>query len=278
MNLTNRTKGIRAAILPESSLPIISEDQLCSHHIHGFCGKGDLCEKSHQLCLLEDDSTPQPALDVGLYHLSIFPRERTTTFENDGPGNLSNLGPRHDNDHVEIHQVRILPTADEVLCRRAPYMPSRDPRSLHRLALGQHRLLDINFRQLRHDSVEPIIDCCYHASQQLSRSNEQRKMTDYNERCRTPKGSHYSFFRDIAFEESIFHDRKGMMLRVSFACPSNLRGRRMGSSSHFEEGMLVALIGLANGTDLSVTFMEVYQRQSTDAMRPRTGNDLRGMW
>ena len=276
MIFTLQSTNITAASLSASSLPSVSEDLLCSDHIRGFCRKGDTCPKSHQLCLIEDELPLPPTLETNLNHLSDLPRPRATPFEVDGPGILSNLGPRHDNDHIEIHHIRLLPTVDEILSPRPPYMPSRDLRSPHRLPLGQDRLLDVNFRQLRFENVESIIDCCYHASQQLSNSQGQIQPPDYDDRSRTPKGTHYSLFRDVLFEEVIFNDRKGIMVRMSFACPSGLRGRRMLHSSHLEAGMLVALIGLDNEDYLSVTFMEIFQRQSTEAMKPRTRTDLRG--
>lgn len=70
--------------------------------------------------------------------------------------------------------------------------------------------------------------------------------------------------------------KDGVTFRISFACPKALRGLRLGPSKHLEEGMLVALIGLDETDALSTTFMVIQQRQTTFAMKPRTGNDLRG--
>ena len=154
----------------------------------------------------------------------------------------------------------------------------KDPYNHHHLPCGQQRLLDIHFRHLRYESTESLIDACYHASQQLTRLISEPQAFDYDDRMVTIRGFRYSLFRDIAFEEIIFNYQKGMTLRVSFACPKGLRGRRSGPSKHLEEGMLVALIGLDGNDSLSTTFMEIYQRQTTEAMRPRTGNDLRGQY
>ena len=92
----------------------------------------------------------------------------------------------------------------------------------------------------------------------------------------TPKGVRYSLFRDIAFEEQIMGFKSAVTFRVSFTCPKALRGLRLGPSKHLEEGMLVALIGLDEVGALSTTFMVIEQRQTTFAMKPRTGNNLRG--
>lgn len=50
----------------------------------------------------------------------------------------------------------------------------------------------------------------------------------------------------------------------------------MESTKNLEEGMLIALIGLSDTGDLSTTFLEVFQRQSTGSMSRRTGDHSRG--
>ena len=53
-------------------------------------------------------------------------------------------------------------------------------------------------------------------------------------------------------------------------------GRKIGPTKHLEEGMLVALVGLRETGELSNTFMEVFQRQTTGSMSRRTGDHSRG--
>ena len=45
----------------------------------------------------------------------------------DLPGALSELGPRHNNDHANIFDIKILPTTDEIQSPRLEYLPSSDP-------------------------------------------------------------------------------------------------------------------------------------------------------
>lgn len=74
-----------------------------------------------------------------------------------------------------------------------------------------------------------------------------------------------------------FDERNGIVVRVSFSCPPNLRKHHLRGSGHFEKGMLAALIGIDQDcASLSTTFFEVSLCQSTEAMKPRTGNELRG--
>ncbi|CAE6502512.1 unnamed protein product, partial [Rhizoctonia solani] len=62
-------------------------------------------------------------------------------FDFDGPGELCESGPRHDNDHAEIELIRVAPTRDELLCEDEPYLPANfyegphfhDPTSIERL-------------------------------------------------------------------------------------------------------------------------------------------------
>ena len=271
--------SVRAAKLQPSTLPQLPAALVCQDYIEGFCRRGDECAKSHSICAVPSNIPATPVLDCLPNLLSFDPRvspRDCLPFDNDGPGRLSAFGPRHDNDHEDIQLIQILPTTDEILCRRKPYMPAKDQSAEHHLPCGQQRLLDVQFRQLRFDNVEPIIDSCYHASQQMKQSILTTQILDYDDRMITPKGVQYSLFRDIAFEEQLMSFKSAVNFRVSFACPKALRGLRLGPSKHLEEGMLVALVGLDETDALSTTFMVIQQRQTTFAMKPRTGNDLRG--
>ena len=70
------------------------------------------------------------------------------------------------------------------------------------------------------------------------------------------------------------YTKKNRLLIIN--SPKALRGLRLGPSKHLEEGMLVALVGLDVTDALSTTFMVIEQRQTTFAMRARTGNESRG--
>ena len=275
----HRFTRIKAGRLEPSTLPIKDLSLLCQDAVAGFCRRGYACPRDHEICNVEDGKVSKPPVRCPLNLMSLYPRvlpPHQTPFDDDGPGELSGLGPRHDNDHVDIQNIEILPTTDEILCSRSPYMPRKSPYASHHLPGGQKRHLDILFRQLRYDSIESLIDACHHASQQMANSATQPTSQHYDDRMTTDRKVRYSLFRDLAFEETLFSPSKGLMLRISFACPKALRGKKMGTSKSLEEGMLVALVGLSDGEDLSVTFMEIDQRQSTEAMRSRTGNDLRG--
>ncbi|CAE6473604.1 unnamed protein product [Rhizoctonia solani] len=77
--------------------------------------------------------------------------------EHDGPGELRVKGPRHDNDHLLIENIRIAPTHQELLCEIVPYLPPNFPGAPHFFEeASTQRLLDIQFRLLREELIAPI--------------------------------------------------------------------------------------------------------------------------
>ncbi|KAG0358760.1 hypothetical protein BG005_001884, partial [Podila minutissima] len=73
------------------------------------------------------------------------------------PGKRSANGPSHDNDHVEISEINILPTQLEITCSRPPFLPSNGvPDAPHFLAHGWKRQVDTHFRLYREDMMDPF--------------------------------------------------------------------------------------------------------------------------
>jgi AAA domain len=208
--------------------------------------------------------------------LSLEARPNHDGFESDGPGHLSQRGPRHDNDHVNFQDIQILPTTDEVLAvQRPPYMPKKNIQERSYLEAGPQRLLDTLFRHLRHDSIEGIRDVAYHAAQYLAHHNATA-VDDPEPRQETPSGNRYFLYPNVKFEEVLSDEKRGIILRVSYSCPKFMRGRAMIRSGRLEEGMLCALACLGeDGNSLSVTFFEVFMTQSTDSMLSRDGRGAR---
>lgn len=69
-----------------------------------------------------------------------------------GPGDLRPEGPRHDNDFVDISEIRIGPTHGELTCRIPPFLPANLYGAPHPLPQESiERLLDIQFRLLREE-------------------------------------------------------------------------------------------------------------------------------
>lgn len=69
-----------------------------------------------------------------------------------GPGTERPEGPRHDNDFVNIQDIAIAPTHEELTTLEPPYLPYNIPNAPHSFPNGSmQRLLDINFRLLREE-------------------------------------------------------------------------------------------------------------------------------
>jgi hypothetical protein len=212
-------------------------------------------------------------IDCEPNYLSLEPRSFEQTFDDKGPGHLSGHGYRHDNDHVDVRHIQVLPTMDEILSLRPPYMPRKDLSSWHFLPRGMSRLVDTQFRQLRYDSTEGIIDTTYLACQLLASLRIPDTSDNFHQ---TPKGSRFRAYYDISFEGLGWHSSKGLEIEISFACPSYLQGWNLSTSAVLERGMLVALVGLdLESPALSTTFFEISFTKSAEGMRS-TGNGVRG--
>ena len=100
--------------------------------------------------------TPEPPQSIGSAPPNL---NFGAAFElmKDGPGGLSTAGPRHDNDHSQITDIRVLPTPQEIHSLRSEYLPTKDPSSWH--LPGIKGLLDQQFRLLREDTVGQLRDC-----------------------------------------------------------------------------------------------------------------------
>lgn len=67
------------------------------------------------------------------------------------PRNIIIPSNRHDNDRLDITDIRILPTEEEIRSNHPEFLPSTDFRQLHFIQDPAQRLLDTHFRLLRHD-------------------------------------------------------------------------------------------------------------------------------
>lgn len=76
----------------------------------------------------------------------------------EGPGQLRREGPRHDNDFVDVSDIRIAPTHGELTCRSPPFLPANFYGAPHPLpSESTERLLDIQFRLLREELMYVVL-------------------------------------------------------------------------------------------------------------------------
>ncbi|KAH8821861.1 P-loop containing nucleoside triphosphate hydrolase protein [Xylogone sp. PMI_703] len=113
-------------------------------------------------------------LDIKFSHSgalkSSVPGRNLASFELDLPGDLSNNGPRHDNDHRDISNIQILPTKMEILSQRPEYLPIIDSTTHHLPGLAG--LLDRQFRLLREDVIGQLRETVREEYSKLQDTNE----------------------------------------------------------------------------------------------------------
>lgn len=101
-------------------------------------------------------------VQVGNQLSSLEPRVQATLAQEtfiltrDLPGRLSPGGPRHNNDHASIVNIKILPTYEEIMSPREEYLPVNDSSQWH--IPGIRGRLDREFRLIREDTVGQLRD------------------------------------------------------------------------------------------------------------------------
>ncbi|KAI1806387.1 hypothetical protein F4811DRAFT_560463 [Daldinia bambusicola] len=156
----------------------------------------------------------------------------------DLPGQLSADGPRHDNDHADIRNIRILPTQEEITSVRNEYLPTTDTSSFH--LPGIRGRLDREFRLLREDTVGQLRDA---VSAQLKAMSEPKYKQDR---------SNGNAIRTYAYGQASivgvdFDRNRGMDLLVQFLQPmtkQTVQQRRdwWGNSKRLQPGGLVCML------------------------------------
>ncbi|PLB42026.1 putative NF-X1 finger and helicase domain protein [Aspergillus candidus] len=124
-------------------------------------------------------------------------------------------GGRHDNDHVDICNVKILPTFQEILSSRTEYLPVKDPRQWHEGGIAG--LLDRHFRLLREDTVGQLRDAI-HAELQSSTVDSRGKKYGNNQ-TRT------HVYKEATIKRLGLNRFAGLRVLVDFPQPSNVRGK-----------------------------------------------------
>ncbi|KAL9598762.1 MAG: hypothetical protein Q9219_004259 [cf. Caloplaca sp. 3 TL-2023] len=134
------------------------------------------------------------------------------------PGTLSTLGPRHDNDHANISEIKILPTTEEVLSSRIEYLPTNDPTTHHLPGLAG--LLDRQFRLLREDTVGQLRDAVHIEFQRLNKPADTPS---------TPKrqgsGTRTIVYKNVTLLRVDFDRKHGLQVIAEFDQPPRLKNK-----------------------------------------------------
>ena len=170
----------------------------------------------------------------------------------DLPGALSELGPRHDNDHADIFDIKILPTTEEIRSTRLEYLPSNDPTKLH--LPGLQGLLDRQFRLLREDTVGQFRDAVQVELKRLTMpANAQSPPNRYG------NGVRHIIHQNVSLLRLAFDRIKGLQVVAEFDQPPALakKGAREREEwwTNTKQLQIDAFVCLVSSTGRTVFFL-----------------------
>ena len=170
----------------------------------------------------------------------------TNPFKGDGqvfPVELDPPGGRHDNNHYDITEIKILPTPQEISSTDPNYLPSTDCRQPHFLHDPVQRYLDTHFRLLRHDIFGPLKDILGDLMLSMEHgtflpSLQRREMSAH-------------VYPDACIAHITLDPKRGFEAHVSFTPPPQLKQKSAAekrrwweNSKRLEQGGLVCLVFL----------------------------------
>jgi hypothetical protein len=165
--------------------------------------------------------------------------------QKDLPGRLSAEGPRHDNDRVDIFDIRILPTYQEIGSTRNEYLPTTDSSRFH--IPGIRGRLDREFRLLREDTVGQLRDAV-RVQLDIMRDPGRSEGRGNRTALRT-----YTY-EQVAVVDIDFSRNRGMDLLVQFRQPASEKSTQhrqdwWTNSKRLQAGSLVCVVS-GNGSVL----------------------------
>ncbi|CAH0482405.1 unnamed protein product [Peronospora belbahrii] len=196
------------------------------------------------------------------------------------------IGPRHDNDHPEIHDIQILPTTEECLSREPPLLPGNFPfhENAHWLPPGPERWVDTHFRLYREDfcwtirsSVQDLCHRLVESQGNLAAGRLRDANVDYNvyQVAETGMPLKHTYSRGERDTSRRFTERHGLCIDVRFQQPSaaELTGRANRSDMNDKKSRkelwektgrlpfkgMVALVSYVDGA-LQVVFCQIVDR------------------
>ncbi|KAI0779559.1 hypothetical protein C8Q74DRAFT_1217042 [Fomes fomentarius] len=184
----------------------------------------------------------------------------------EGPGELRPGGPRHDNDHVNIEDIQIPPTHEELTSSHQPFLPANMYGAPHPLPNeSMEQLLDIQFRLLREELTASLRTSAHNI---LTDLKERGARTQLDELLKKRGGKYrghavgldtvlFNVYTNAEFL-TITPSQRGLTVGISIdAPPGRARAPQAKSRAQFWESMsskrlmqggLVALVWQRSGT------------------------------
>ncbi|KAJ1300335.1 hypothetical protein OPQ81_005156 [Rhizoctonia solani] len=250
------------------------QDEITSYsdEVRAFLVKNLIRGKNHILSIIERDririvDPTKRIIPSGPMSTEALIAHLQRIREHEGPGELRVKGPRHDNDHLLIENIRIAPTHQELMCEIAPYLPPNFPGAPHFFEeTTTQRLLDIQFRLLREELIAPIRMAIQHIVADLRSSPEtETKLSQllkanggrYSAQVNNQDSVIFSVFTNVSFEggtnsEPLELNNRGASVGIQFdAPPGKARSKQAAAREAYWEqvskrrlmqGGLVALV------------------------------------
>jgi hypothetical protein len=178
----------------------------------------------------------------------------------DPPGALSPEGPRHDNDHQEIKDIKVLPTQNEITAARAPFLPANGiPDAPHFLQPGWKRQLDVHFRLYREDMLDSLrkgVISFLNVLERIDKKNEEKLLRQRDLKKLLQDGVSLNVYGNVRFLGIDCSKGLGGSVQITFNQPPHLVGTPLKKRSDFWERskrrlMQGALICIASRSTLN---------------------------
>lgn len=196
-----------------------------------------------------------PCAGVASNTPSVYPRE------------LKVPGTRHDNDHLNIADISILPTVGELTCNQVDYLPSTDFRHPHFLDDPVQRYLDTHFRLLRHDVFGPLKEVLGPLIPAVARNDFSFNSHRFD--------ANVHLYHNSSISHVSVDPKRGFEVHISFPPPPNLRGKTAKErqqwwsvSRRLEVGSLLYLVFPAGDAVALLTF--TVSEKSVDGPQDRS--------
>jgi hypothetical protein len=173
------------------------------------------------------------------------------------PRDLVIPNDRHDNDKLDIADVTIFPTLDEIMSDAKEFLPFTDPDQPHFLTNAVERHIDTYFRLLRHEVFGNLKNSLSGFMQTMARTPNMLNNQKLN------LGDVRAYYYTGAFVSGVsFGAKSGLKTHLSFQQPSQApkktgeKRKWWEESRRLERGSLLSFIWLQNATVQHV-FLEV---------------------
>ncbi|KAH8119264.1 P-loop containing nucleoside triphosphate hydrolase protein [Phellopilus nigrolimitatus] len=146
----------------------------------------------------------------------------------EGPGEERLEGRRHDNDFVDINEIQVAPTDDELTCRVAPFLPANIPNAPHPYPSDSiQRVLDIQFRLLREELTAPLRKACQFVEEDMLSADPSKTRLSAIKRKQGGRYQHqdrndsvmFSVYTGVEFAGLRCDRRRGIVVDLRFDTP-----------------------------------------------------------